>query len=605
MNAVHRGTVQTAASRPLRLWPGVAAALLLALLWFGAPLVSSEPWAGLVSVGGGFAGAGAIVVWWTFFSRAPRAERWGAAVLMAVALAATPRMLHESVAAGNLGLQFFIYALPTAGLALAVWAAASRHLPSAPRRVSLVATILLATGVWALVRSDGVTGDGTPEFAWRWSSTAEEQLLARAAATPGALPPAPPAGPDAHAQSTVGGEATPVIARTSPHSKAAWPGLRGPRRDGVVRGVRIETDWASSPPVELWRRPIGPGVSSFAVRGDRLYTQEQRGEDEIVSAYRVATGEPIWRHRDAGRFWDSHVGAGPRATPAVGDGRVYTLGAAGILNALDAASGDVVWSRNAAADAGAELPLWGFVSSPLVVDDVVIVYTDSLAAYGLATGEPRWSGSAGGGSHSSPQFLTIGGVAQVLLLANRGVVSVAPADGRLLWEHPWPGIGIVQPVPTGEGDVLLSMVDAAAVPIGTRSIAVSRGRDGWTVKERWTASTLKPSFSSVVVHDGHAFGFDGRILASIDVENGERNWKGGRYGSGQLLLLADQDLLLVLSEQGDLVLVEASPDRHAEVARFPAVSGKTWSQPTLVGDTLLVRNGREMAAFRLAMERSD
>ena len=604
MRAVHGNTVPTP-GRPLRLWPGVVAALLVVLLRFGAPLASSEPWAGLVSAVGGFAGAGAIVAWWTFFSRAPRAERWGAAVLVVVALAATPRFLHESVAMGNLGLQFFIYALPTVGLALVVWAVASRHLSPAPRRVSLVTVILLASGAWTLLRSDGLTGDGTPEFAWRWSATAEEQLLARAAAVPRALPPAPPARPEVDAKSTAGDGATPAVADRSPHTEAEWPGLRGPRRDGVVRGVRIETDWASSPPVELWRRPIGPGVSSLAVQGDLLYTQEQRGEDEIVSAYRVTTGEPVWRHRDASRFWDSHVGAGPRATPAVGDGRVYALGAAGILNALDAASGDLVWSRRAVADAGAELPLWGFVSSPLVVDDVVIVHSDALAAYDLATGEPRWSRPGGGGSHSSPQLLTIDGVAQVVLLANRGVVSVAPADGKLLWEHPWPGIEIVQPVLTGEGDVLISMVNTAAVPIGTRHIAVSRGPGGWTVEEHWTASTLKPSFSSVVVHDGHAFGFDGRILASIDVENGERNWKGGRYGSGQLLLLADQDLLLVVSEQGDLVLVEASPDRHAEIARFPAIAGKTWSQPTLVGDTLLVRNGREMAAFRLAAEQSD
>ena len=173
------------------------------------------------------------------------------------------------------------------------------------------------------------------------------------------------------------------------------------------------------------------------MQGDLLYTQEQRGKEEIVSAYHVTTGEPIWTHRDRSRFWDSHVGAGPRATPAVGDGRVYTLGATGILNALNAASGDLVWSRNAASDARAELPLWGFVSSPLVVDDVVIVYTDALAAYDLATGEPRWSGPGGGGSHSSPQLLTIDSVVQVALVANHGLVSVAPADGTLLWQHPW------------------------------------------------------------------------------------------------------------------------------------------------------------------------
>ncbi|MCY4658599.1 MAG: PQQ-like beta-propeller repeat protein [Acidobacteria bacterium] len=598
-------TVRTRGSRPLRLWPGVVAALLLALIRFGAPLVSIAS-APLVALLGGFAGAAAIVVWWAFFSRAPSAERWGAVGLMVVALAATPRLLHESVAMGNLGLQFFLYAVPTLSLVLVVWAVASRDLAPGPRRVSMVAAILLASGVWTLVRSDGVTGDGVPEFAWRWSATAEERLLAPAATadTPGARPPAPAARPEVAAESGTGGEMAPAIASGSPLTKAEWPGLRGPQRDGVVRGVRIETDWASSPPVELWRRPIGPGVSSFAVQGDLLYTQEQRGEDEIVAAYHVKTGKPIWKHRDASRFWDAHVGAGPRATPAVADGRVYALGAKGILNALDADSGDVVWSRNAASDAGAELPLWGFVSSPLVIDDVVIVYTDSLAAYDLATGEPRWTGPGGGGSHSSPQLLTIDGVAQVALLANDGLVSVAAADGKLLWEHPWPGVGIVQPVLTAAGDILFSMVNAAASPIGTRRIAVAQEPGGWTTEERWTSSGLKPSFSSVVVHDGHAFGFDGRMLASIDVEDGERNWKGGRYGSGQLLLVTDQALLLVVAERGDLALVEASPDGHTELARFPAIAGKTWSQPALAGDTLLVRNRREMAAFRLAMERS-
>ena len=442
----------------------------------------------------------------------------------------------------------------------------------------MVATIVLACGAWTLVRSDGVTGDGGAEFAWRWSSTAEERLLAD-------------------------GDDEPAAVRTTSISETGGerPGFRGTSRDSTIFGVRIETDWTTSPPVEMWRRPIGPAVSSVAVHGDLLYTQEQRGDDEVVASYQVSTGEPVWRHRDVTRFWDSHVGTGPRATPALSGGRVYAFGATGILNALDAQDGSVLWSRDAAADTEATLPYWGFVGSPLVVDDVVIVHTDALVAYDLATGDPRWFGPASCGSYSSPHLLTLDGTAQIVLLGHGGATSVSPTDGTLLWDHPWPGIGIVQPALTADGDVLISMVSAGAAPIGTRRIAVTHEPSGWTVKERWTSNRLKPSFSDFVVHDGHAFGFDGSILASIRVDDGTRSWKGGRYGSGQLVLLADQDLLLVLTEQGELALVDATPARFSELARFSAVEGKTWNQPVLVGDVLLVRNGEEMAAFRLPL----
>jgi len=180
-----------------------------------------------------------------------------------------------------------------------------------------------------------------------------------------------------------------------------------------------------------------------------------------------------------------------------------------------------------------------------------------------------------------------------------GVISVAPDDGTVLWENAWPGIGIVQPALTADGDVLISQVDQSAVPIGMRRLGVAHRADGWTVEERWTTNGLKPSFSPFVVHGDHAFGVDGRHLACIDLKTGERLWKGGRYGSGQVLLLPDQDLLLVVSEQGDLALVRAVADEFTELARVPAIEGKTWNQPALVEDVLLVRNREQMAAFRL------
>ena len=431
-------------------------------------------------------------------------------ILMIVALVATSRIAHVSIATGGMGMVFPVYAIPVLSLAFVVWAVACRHFSDRPRRAAMVVTILIACGVWTLVRTGGFTSDFDHDFAWRWASTPEERLLARDGGEPMALPSAPAA----------------------VQSGADWPGFRGPDRDGIR---------------------------------------------------------------------ESNAGAGPRATPTLNDGRVYTFGATGILDVLDAGDGALVWAGNAASGTDTTTPHWGFSNSPLVVDDVVIVIAAAagrLAAYNLATGDPRWIGPDGGDGYSSPHLLTIDGIAQIMLSSRADATSVAPAWPTLLWEHPWPGgARIVQPALTAEGDILISRGENTSM----RRIAVARGPDGWTIEARWTSARLEPHFSDFVVHDGHAFGFDGSILACIDVEDGKRKWKGGRYGSGQLVLLADQNLLLVLSETGGLALVATTPDQFTQLARFPAIEGKTWNHPVLVGDVLLVRNAQEMAAFRLSL----
>ncbi|MGI8784331.1 MAG: PQQ-binding-like beta-propeller repeat protein, partial [Acidobacteriota bacterium] len=240
-------------------------------------------------------------------------------------------------------------------------------------------------------------------------------------------------------------------------------------------------------------------------------------------------------------------------------------------------------------------------SSPLIVDDLVIVAASgALVAYDPATGERRWLHPSRGGSYSSPHRATIDGVAQILLLSGAGATSVAPANGTVLWEHAWPGSAIVQPALTADGDVLINTITSTG-GVGTRRIAVAHGPGGWSVEERWTSAGLKPYFNDYVVHAGHAYGFDGNILACINLADGKRKWKGGRYGNGQLVLLPDQDLLLVLSEEGELALVGATTDQFRELARFTALDGKTWNHPVLIGDVLLARNGEQMAAFRLSL----
>jgi len=602
--------VEPTPQKPLRLWPGVVFAVLQCLAWFVLPKVLPDQ--GMYWFFGTVIGGMAIVLWWLFFSRAPWSERLGAIVLMIIALFVTSRILHVSVAKAGMGMMFVFYAIPLLSFAFVVGVLASHRLGNRARRAVMVAVILLASGGWALVRTGGVSATSGLDIAWRWSPTPEERLLAQSKDEPldsargePKMVPSVPAAAETPKELPTAREgdkrAEPPPAPATAMAAADWPGFRGPHRDSIVPGVQIETDWSKSPPVELWRRPIGPGWSSFAVHGDLLYTQEQRGDNEVVACYKLTTGEPVWRHRDATRFWEANAGPGPRGTPTLSNSRVYTFGATGIVNALDAANGAVVWSRNAASDADAKVPYWGFASSPLVVGDAVVVAAAGrLVAYDLATGKPRWLGPAHTGSYSSPHLLTIDGVAQIVLLNGAGATSVALTDGTVLWEHEWPGAGILQPALTADGDILITTSDMSG-GVGMRRIAVTHGPGAWTVQERWTSRGLKPYFNDFVVHRGHAFGFDGSILACIDLKDGTRKWKGGRYGNGQLVLLPDQELLLVLSEEGELALIRATPDQFTELARFPALEGKTWNHPVLVGDLLLVRNGQEMVAFRLPL----
>jgi outer membrane protein assembly factor BamB len=297
------------------------------------------------------------------------------------------------------------------------------------------------------------------------------------------------------------------------------------------------------------------------------------------------------------------AGAGPRATPTFHDGKVYALGATGLLNALDAGDGSLLWQRNLAEDTGAPLPEWGFSASPLVVDDLVVVHSGApdgkaVVAYDLATGAPRWFAPAGALSYSSVQEAVLGGERQLLILTNEGLTSMAPADGSVLWDHSWPlpdGVRVVQPAILDGGDVLLG----TGFGIGLRRIALAHDDAGWRTEARWTSPSMNPYYNDLVIHRGHVYGFDGRILVCVDLETGERVWKGGRYGNGQLLLLRDQDLLLVVSDRGAVALVKAEPSGYSEVARFQAIEGKTWNHPALVDGVLYVRNGEEMAAVRL------
>jgi outer membrane protein assembly factor BamB len=406
------------------------------------------------------------------------------------------------------------------------------------------------------------------------------------------------------------GHATPTVkpaaAATVQETPGDWTGFRGPNRDGIVHGTHIATDWSAHPPKQLFRQRAGVGWSSFCVLGTRVYTQEQRGDIEVAVCLDGLTGQELWVHADTERFWDGQAGAGPRATPAFANGRIFTFGATGKLNCLDAATGAVVWSHDAAADSGAATPMWGFSASPLVVGDVVIVFTGAkhgeasraLVAYRREKGELAWTAPAGHHGYVSAQAATLNGVPQVLSFADEGLLAVDPASGTKLWEYAAPEAQAwraIQPHVLNSSDILIT----TDTNDGAVLLRVSHTGADWSVAPVWRSRNLNASFNDCAVFDGHIYGFDRGIFCCVDAATGARRWKDGHYGHGQMLLLADQELIVVLTEQGDAVLVAAKPDRLTELGKFQALEGKTWNHPALAHGWLYVRNAEEIAGYDL------
>jgi len=556
-----------------RVIPAIIIVVVQWIFWLIIPLLFHGNSITVVSIFGGMLGGLAVLVWWLFFSRLPLAFRWTGFLIMVLSVFGLTRLSDPSIATAYQGMMIYAYVIPTLSLGVVAWATFARKLPVVTRWLTLIAAIVVTSGFWALFRSEGITGSGDALLAWRWSQSIEERYIAG----------------EADRRTFVAPEAM------GTGNGLIWPGFRGPDRNAVVHGLVIETDWDNNPPVELWRSPVGPGCSSFAVVDDLIFTQEQRETDEAVTCYELSTGRPVWAYTYEARFWDSHAGVGPRSTPTLDTGRVFTLGATGILNALELSDGHLIWSRDAAADAKAELPGWGFAGSPLIIDDMVLVAVGgTLVAYDKQNGTVRWTGPDGGPGYSSPQLLTIDRITQVVLPGGNGVSGFEPSTGKVLWEYENPEERIVQPGLTGNGHILLSTRNGTAL----RCLAVQQQQDEWSVTEEWVSNRLKPNFNDYVIHKGFAYGFDGMSLSCMDLQDGSRMWKSGNYG-GQILLLADQDLLLVLSEKGELSLVRAQPEHFTELARTPVIEGKTWNHPAMAGKILLVRNSREMAAFML------
>ncbi|HXT38627.1 MAG TPA: PQQ-binding-like beta-propeller repeat protein [Candidatus Angelobacter sp.] len=573
--------IKRSAWRALRVWPSVFLVLLMIVARFAPAHLEgglAKYW--MVTMMGPVVCCLLVLIWWLAASRATWKERvfgfLGLAAVFAIAMTLVEPLMR--------GPGTIVITLPMGMAAFVVGAVWFRKRRPLARTGAAVLLAAAGFGFSVLLRNDGMNGEYQLTLHWRWAPTPEERMLAaRSSRSPAQSPNIP--------------------SIETNLANLEWPGFRGADRSGSWRGSMIATNWSGHPPRQLWKVPVGPGWSSFAVAGNLLFTQEQRGPKETVVCYDAGSGREIWNRQYEARLDDPMGGPGPRATPTLANGGLFVTGATGTFLRLNPATGAVVWQKNLKEVAGREAPMWGFAGSPLVIGSNVIVWAGGkdgkgLLAFDVETGALRWSAATGDHTYASPQLSTLAGEELVLMLSNDGLVLVEPATGKVRLNYEWKfaGYRALQPRVVGDDTVLLG----TPMNVGTRAIRITRVNGEFKAEELWTSRNLKPDFSDLVTYQGYIYGNDSGFLTCLDLKTGDRMWKGGRYGKGQVLLLENAGLLLVTAEDGQVHLVRADPKEFVEVDSFKTLEGKTWNHSVVVGDKLYVRNSQEAAAFQLS-----
>jgi outer membrane protein assembly factor BamB len=571
-----------AKTKPLRMWPALILMSVMILCRYVPGFIegaASQYW--FIPVFFPMLASVLMLIWWVAGSRATGREKLVGAFGVIAALTVVVLLSHASMR----GPVTSYLTLPLGMIGFGLSAHFNRTQQPKQRVLGILIWSGMAMSVTLLLRNEGITGDYAFELKSRWSSGSGDDAWTANKAAPATAP----------------NTGTAIV---SALATSEWPGFRGADRMGHANAPKLVTDWTANPPKLLWKKPVGAGWSSFAVAGSFAFTQEQRGASEVVVCYDLATGNEVWTQEREARFDDPMGGPGPRATPTLADGAIFTASASGLLQRLKADTGEVVWQQDFKKLAEREPPMWGYASSPLVTQSLVIMFAGGsgdkgVMAFDTATGEMRWSAACGPESYSSPQLSKVLGEDTVLMLTNDGLLVLDPASGKVRLNYEWKfqGYRALQPTVVGDDVVLLP----TPMSEGTRAIRFSRKGGQITTEDLWTTKQMKPDFTDLVAHKGYLYGIDGSLFSCVDLKTGTRIWKSGRYGKGASLLLESSDQILIAAENGRVALLQASATEHKELTSFFAIKGKTWNHPVLVGDKLLVRNGSEAACYALPL----
>lgn len=388
-----------------------------------------------------------------------------------------------------------------------------------------------------------------------------------------------------------------------------WPQHRGPHQSGVleVPGVFDRPEFGLA---VAWKRSLGSGYSGIAVVDGTAVTMTSDGTDDVVVAFDAASGEERWRHRLA-ETYRGHTGSddGPISTPTVADGVVYGLGPRGQLFALRLADGSAVWTRTLDGETESRAPFYGYSTSPVVAGDTLVVLTggpagNTIRAYRRGDGEPTWHWGDDTVSYQTPILVELGGRAQLVAATNHFLVGLDPASGERLWEHRHTeadGDGFGQPVAMGDGRFLLNFWEEA-VAYGVEPATDGEGATTYEVAELWRSNQLRNSYGIPVYDDGQLYGWSGRFLSAVDAADGTSLWKS-RPPGGRNHILVDGHLVVV-TEDGEVVVAEASSEGYRERARIAALDGPTHTAASFAGGRLYVRDLTSIAAVDVTADRT-
>ena len=405
-----------------------------------------------------------------------------------------------------------------------------------------------------------------------------------------------------------------LLLLTAAAQAADWPQWRGPQRDGISSETDLLQSWSADGPAVQWRTPLGNGFSGISIANGRVFTMFAQGDDEFAICLDAEAGAERWRHRTGPYYKETQGGDGPRSTPTVDGETVYVLGATGQLFALAAASGTPIWEKDLVAEFGSEVPRWGFSTSPLIEGDLLLVEagghdgnfvvdmaidrTTAVTAVALDknTGTTAWTALSEKMSYSSPIAFTAAGTRQLAYLTAYSLTGLAPEDGRIYWSYPWKtryDVSAATPVFIAPDRLFISTSDGN----GGAVLQIKSDGDSLAVEQVWQNNKMKNHFGTSVLYENHLYGFDDSILKCLDAETGAEKWKTRGYNKGTLIVADGQ--LIVLGEEGQLGLVEATPAAFREKSKAQILNSRCWTVPSLADGRLYIRDESEIVCLNI------